>query len=232
MNHAISVELQFFLISVLWGSILLLVYDSQRIFRRLIKHDSFFIALEDLAFWVAASLFIFAMMYRENNGIIRGFSVMGMSIGMVLYHYILSDFLVNMITKLIRTLISPISFAMNGVKRFIKFVWSREKKVLNFIIRRLKKRTKSVKIALIKRRQASAAKKQKRTEKKMLVKEERDRKNQERKGLNSKKHNNKKRNNKKQNNNRHNSKSHNNKKKNLKKQNSKSQNNKNQSNKY
>jgi hypothetical protein len=66
MNHAISVELQFFLISVLWGSILLLIYDLFRIFRRLVKHDTFFVALEDLIFWVAASLFIFAMMYRRT----------------------------------------------------------------------------------------------------------------------------------------------------------------------
>jgi hypothetical protein len=63
MNPAISVELHFFLTSILWGVILLVAYDVLRIFRRLIKHDAFFIALEDLIFWVVASLFIFAMIY-------------------------------------------------------------------------------------------------------------------------------------------------------------------------
>lgn len=183
MNHAISFELQFFLISVLWGAILLLVYDILRIFRRLIKHDSFFVAFEDLIFWVCASLFIFVMMYKENNGIIRGFSVMGMAIGMILYYYLLSDFLVNMITKLIRTLISPFVFAIKKIIQFIKMIVSRCKKVSNFIIRALKKWIKSVRIALNKRRVASAAKKQKHIEKKLLHKREKNQKKTDRKKL-------------------------------------------------
>ncbi|MDD3173102.1 MAG: spore cortex biosynthesis protein YabQ [Herbinix sp.] len=178
MNHDISVELQFFLISVLWGAILLLVYDCLRIFRRLIKHDTFFVALEDLIFWVFASLFIFIMMYKENNGIIRGFSVMGMAIGMVLYHYIVSDFIVSMITKLIRTLISPFVFAINKIKGFVRFIWLRGKKAVNFIIRRLKKWTKSVRIALNKRKQVTAVQRQQRLKEKMLKNQKKEEKKQ------------------------------------------------------
>lgn len=170
MNHAISIELKFFLISVLWGCILLLIYDCLRIFRRLIKHDSFFIALEDLIFWVAASLYIFAMIYKQNNGIIRGFSVMGMAIGMVLYHYIASDFLVNMITKLLRTLISPFSYAIKKVRQAVKFIINKFGKAINFIIRRLKNYQKSVKITLNKKKQAATDRKRKKSEKKALKK--------------------------------------------------------------
>lgn len=170
MNQAISVELQFFLISVLWGAILLLVYDGLRILRRVIKHDSFFIAVEDLIFWVLASLFIFAMMYKENNGIIRGFSVMGMAIGMVIYHYIISEFFVTMITKLIHMLLRPFSIAYNSVKKFVLFLASKGKKVLKFLLSRLKKHYQSVKITLNKRKQKHAATKQKLLEKKTLEK--------------------------------------------------------------
>jgi spore cortex biosynthesis protein YabQ len=170
MNHAISIELKFFLISVLWGCILLLIYDCLRILRRLIKHDSFFIALEDLIFWVAASLYIFAMIYKQNNGIIRGFSVMGMAIGMVLYHYIASDLLVNMITKLLRTLISPFSYAIKKVRQAVKFIINKFGKAANFINRRLKKYQKSVKITLNKKRQAATDRKRIQAEKKALKK--------------------------------------------------------------
>ena len=157
MNKAITVELQFFLISILWGAIILFVYDGFRIIRRLIKHNGFFLAVEDLIFWVVASVFIFAMIYHENNGIIRGFSVMGMSIGMVLYHFIFSELFVNAITKLIKILLSPIAVAIKWVKKGLHFVYLKIKKASKFILLQLKKITKSVKIALDKRKQKAAA---------------------------------------------------------------------------
>lgn len=181
MNYAISLELQLFLVSILWGAVLLLVYDCLRIFRRLIKHDDFFVALEDLIFWAVASLYIFSMMYRKNNGIIRGFSVMGMAIGMVIYYYIFSDFIINIITMLIHTLISPVCFALKKIRQYLKFIWVRVKKSYNFIIRQLKKYRKSVKIALNKRKQASDTKRQQRLQKKIQKKEKEDRKKESKK---------------------------------------------------
>lgn len=181
MNQAILVEVQFFLISILSGVILLVVYDCLRIFRRLINHDSFFIALEDLIFWVAASLFIFAMMYKENNGVIRGFSILGMAVGMVLYHYILSGFLVDIITKLLRLLISPFTYIIKKMKSFIKFIDTKAKKAIKFITRRLKKQTKSVRIALNTRKQVIHVKQEKRFKDKMLKKQKEDEKKQNKK---------------------------------------------------
>ena len=174
MNHAITLELQFFLISILWGAILLLAYDVLRIIRRLIKHGTIILAIEDLIFWVIASIFIFAMIYDQNNGIIRGFSVMGVTIGMVLYHYILSSFLVNTITKIIQILLSPFIMAINTVKRFFHFVFLKGKKIVNFLARRLKKLKNSFKIRFNTRRQAVAAKKRKKAEQKALEKKKKD----------------------------------------------------------
>ena len=148
MNPAISVELYFFLTSILWGGIVLLAYDVLRILRRLIKHDTFFIAIEDLIFWVIASLFIFAMIYHRNNGIIRGFSVMGMLLGGILYHFSVSELLVNLIAKLIRVLLSPIMMALKKIKYFLRFIRLRSCKIINSLLFRLKKNLKSVKITL------------------------------------------------------------------------------------
>jgi spore cortex biosynthesis protein YabQ len=87
MNSAITTQLEFFLVSTLWGAIILFVYDGFRILRRVVKQNEIIIALEDLVFWVFAGVFIFAMMYHLNDGIIRGYSVMGMTIGMLLYNF-------------------------------------------------------------------------------------------------------------------------------------------------
>lgn len=170
MNQAISVELWFFLVSILSGAILLAVYDLFRVLRRLIKHDSIIIALEDLLFWIGASLYIFSMMFRENNGIIRGFSIMGMIIGMVLYHFVLSEQIVGLITKLIRMLLRPLVIICRKIKAIIRIIIRKIRRIVKFIAGRLKKRLESVKMALNKRRQAAIAVRCKRDAKKLLRK--------------------------------------------------------------
>jgi spore cortex biosynthesis protein YabQ len=148
MNPAITIELQFFLISILWGGILLLAYDVLRILRRLVKHGLVLIAIEDLIFWLIASLFIFSMIYQRNNGIIRGFSIIGMILGIILYHFSISDLLVKAVTGLIRTLLSPFKAGIRQVLRFVRFLWSYVRKGINMLLFRLKKIRKSVKITL------------------------------------------------------------------------------------
>jgi hypothetical protein len=118
-------------------------------------------------------------MYKENNGIIRGFSVMGMAIGMVLYHYILSEFLVNFVTKFIKTLFRPFGIAFGWVKRFVLYLQSIGKKIVNFLIKRLKKTGKSVKITLDTRKKAADVKRLKRLEKKEAIKKEEQKKAEE-----------------------------------------------------
>ncbi len=171
MSHAISVELQFFLVSILWGALLLMVYDVIRIFRRIIKHGYFLISMEDLIFWVCASLFIFIMMYKENNGIIRGFSVLGMAIGMTVYHMAISEAFVTLLTKLIHMILSPFLLIIRKVIKIAKFVAKKGKIVINYHNKRLKKRMQSVRIRL-------SAKKQKSLTKRQLKREEKRKKKQ------------------------------------------------------
>ncbi|MDD4113087.1 MAG: spore cortex biosynthesis protein YabQ, partial [Herbinix sp.] len=63
MNKGITIELQFFMISILWGALVLLAYDLLRILRRIIRHNVLAVAIQDLLFWVLASVFIFALIY-------------------------------------------------------------------------------------------------------------------------------------------------------------------------
>jgi spore cortex biosynthesis protein YabQ len=166
MSYAITVEVQFFLISILCGALILLAYDALRIIRRLIRQNAILVAIQDILFWVAAGVFIFAMIYKENNGIIRGFCVMGMSIGMVLYHYILSSLLVNTITKIIQTLLKPLVMAINAFKRICRSILHRLERLINFVGKRLKNRMKSVKIAMSRKKQLTLAKRQKKAQQK------------------------------------------------------------------
>lgn len=163
MNEAITIELQFFMISILWGGLLLVIYDFLRIIRNIINHKQLWIAFEDILYWILCGILIFQMMYKHNNGIIRVFSILGMIIGMILYRYIFSDSLVQCISLLLKKTIALFSGILI---LFIKpFIWmknqfnktigrkvrktlTKTKKRLYFTNKSLKKLFKSSKISL------------------------------------------------------------------------------------
>lgn len=163
MNEAIIVELQFFLVSILWGSLIIVFYDCLRIIRKVIKHKEFFIALEDVLYWVISSLLIFNMMHKQNNGIIRTFSIIAMFIGMLLYHKLFSELFVELVSfiiikikrlifKVLTYLMKPLSW-LRGVfnktiGKTIRKIFRKLKKVVHIQIKGLKNKVKSSKIPL------------------------------------------------------------------------------------
>ncbi len=159
MNDAILVELRFFGVSFFWGMLLLVIYDTLRVFRRVINHNSFFIAFEDILYWVTCGILIFHMMYRQNNGIIRGFSILAMLLGMLLYHESLSELLVNIISgllnglihgiaRMIAFLLKPIRFLLKRVGRLFAWLFSKIRKMAHSIAKALKYVWNSSKIAV------------------------------------------------------------------------------------
>ena len=92
-------EISIFLQALLAGNIVLLVYACIRVFRRLIKHDLFFVSLEDFFFWVWAGLYLFVKIYDTSDGSIRWFFIIGVVVGGVCSFFVL-HFLSEMGKKL------------------------------------------------------------------------------------------------------------------------------------
>jgi spore cortex biosynthesis protein YabQ len=178
MNLGIITELRFFIISVLWGALVLLAYDILRILRRIIRHNEVVVAIQDIIFWIIASIFIFAMIYIKNDGIIRGFSVMGMTIGMVAYHYILSDMIVMLVSRLILLVLRPFYVAMGFILKGLKVLGNKIKTLTNKIYGRLKSRAKSVKISIKNSRQKRKSKADLKRKKRSAKKKHQKRKKQ------------------------------------------------------
>lgn len=171
MSQSITIELHFFGVSILWGAIVLLAYDQLRVLRRIIRHNNFWVAVEDLIFWIIASVFIFAMIYVQNSGTIRGFSVAGMVIGMVIYHYVMSDIIVKLISRGILLLLYPFTCILKYIGKVLKFVINKGKKLFYRIFVQLKNIVKSVKIKLIKNKKKQPDKKKTKKIKKNKTKE-------------------------------------------------------------
>lgn len=163
MSDAISMELQFFLVSILWGVIILVIYDVLRIFRRVVKHKWFFVAVEDVLFWIVSAFLIFRMMYQQNNGTIRGFSILGMTLGMIVYNQSLSQFVVKGISriflfinkgihKILSFLAKPFSIISRRIKRILLFLKKKCNKNRKLFLKALKKDKKQDTITVKKKR--------------------------------------------------------------------------------
>ena len=136
------------------GVILILVYDLLRIIRRLIPHGPFMTALEDLLFWAGSAVAVFSMLYKENDGYLRGFSIGGVIIGMILYSVLLSPFILKgsvfILEKLLYFLLRPVIRVFKLLKKPLEVCGKQNRKIARFVKKRLKKIWKAVKIGLCK----------------------------------------------------------------------------------
>ena len=122
VSSDIGLELSFFFHAILTGVLLLLLYDGIRIFRRVCRHKVFFVNMEDFLYWIASSIIIFVVLVKENNGIIRWFFVLGMFIGMLIYHFSVSHYFVTSISFLIKKTLHLVSVVLGVVLKPIRLV--------------------------------------------------------------------------------------------------------------
>lgn len=152
---------QLFGTAVLLGAGLLFLYDFLRIFRRILKHNTAGIAVEDIVFWLFCALGMFGFMYRYNEGVIRGFLVFGAAVGMILYSVFISRYVVRRGTAVLRRVLhvlyrvfalisKPFRLLAGSAKKKAGKVSHAGKKSVNGWKKRLKKIGKAVKIGLSK----------------------------------------------------------------------------------
>lgn len=99
MILGIEKELSVFLQATLAGNLVYLVYSAIRVLRRIIKHNLFFISLEDLFFWVGTGIYLFVEVYQNSNGSIRWYFVIGVLTGGIITHFIICKITKKYIAK-------------------------------------------------------------------------------------------------------------------------------------
>lgn len=99
MILGIEKELSVFLQAALAGNLVYLVYSVIRVLRRIIKHNLFFISLEDLIFWIGTGIYLFIKIYQTSNGSIRWYFVIGVLAGGILTHFFICKIVKKYIAK-------------------------------------------------------------------------------------------------------------------------------------
>ena len=99
MVSSVYWEWELLFITIKLGIKLALFYDILCIFRLLISHSNLLVSIEDFFFWIYAALLIFRIQLEQSDGVLRGFSILGMILGMFLYHKLLGEPMVFLAEK-------------------------------------------------------------------------------------------------------------------------------------
>lgn len=91
MSDYIYLEAELAVHSFLLGIVLMVSYDLLRLFRLLIPHNPLFIGLEDFIYWVYCAVMTFLLLFYENSGVLRGYVIIGVFVGMIIYDRIVSQ---------------------------------------------------------------------------------------------------------------------------------------------
>ena len=161
MSQGIVQEITFFLHSILMGLIITFAYDWILIFRKLFRHGKFWISVEDFLYWFVCGISVFYMLYKENNGVLRWFAVVGAAIGMFCYKLTIKDKFINVMStyihkimwfvfRVIQIVLKPLKCLFFGVRRFVRFLIKKFKKVKEFIKKRLTVFIKTLRMVLCK----------------------------------------------------------------------------------
>lgn len=116
VSGSIQNEMMLFGSAVLLGAALMLLYDVIRICRRILPRGIILVSIEDVIYWIVFGIAVFILLYRENDGAVRGFIVGGIAVGLFLYYQLLGRWLMKWMGILIRSLKKRLKKAMEKVK--------------------------------------------------------------------------------------------------------------------
>ena len=102
--------------AIVAGAVLCAIYDILGIFRRIFTHNTVAYSTEDLLYFICMSPVVFVFVLVVNDGIFRFYIVLGILLGIFLYHNTVSRLIINFWLKKI----------INNIK--IKVSKEREKK--------------------------------------------------------------------------------------------------------
>lgn len=120
VSEEIRGELIFLLISFALGEGLVMLYDMFRIFRKVVPHGVLWTAVEDVLYWMMAALLIFGMIFQKNDGLIRGFSLGGIVLGMLFFNHFVSGFSVRGISKILNKVLGICKKGLKKITRAVK----------------------------------------------------------------------------------------------------------------
>ena len=77
-------EIIAFLVAIVSGMIVRLVYQCIECIRKICKHRSVYIEIEDFLYWIGTAIYLFVQIYHTSSGSVRWNFVLGVVIGVII----------------------------------------------------------------------------------------------------------------------------------------------------
>lgn len=104
-----------FLVFSLTGIAIGILFDFFRILRRTIKTSNIITYIEDILFWILTGVLILYNIWYFNNGEIRVYMFLGIIIGLLIYMSTLSNIVVKLFTKILRSVIKVLKIPFKTI---------------------------------------------------------------------------------------------------------------------
>lgn len=141
----VSNQAYLFLIFVINGIIIGLVFDAFRILRKSFKTSDLITIIQDILFWIITGTIILYSIFVFNDGEIRFFMFVAIFLGVALYMRLLSQYIIKISVGVIdivkkaikfvfKILAFPIKIISKTIKKPILFCFINVKKIIRQII--------------------------------------------------------------------------------------------------
>ncbi|MBR1691355.1 MAG: spore cortex biosynthesis protein YabQ [Lachnospiraceae bacterium] len=127
------------------GIVITFIYDLIRLLREIIPHNTFFISIEDILFWIFTCCAQFLLLYKVNNGMVRWYSIAGAFLGMILYKKSIGQYMVVFLSQIIRKILHIVLRIFIYVISPIRWLIRKTKPVFMRIAQNFLKRPKNAK---------------------------------------------------------------------------------------
>lgn len=142
----ITTQTSLFIIFLINGLIIGLLFDIFRILRKTIKTSDFFTYIEDFIFWILTGIILLYSIFKYNNGEIRLFMFVAALLGVIIYILTISSYIIKINVAVInfikKIIITVFSFIFTPFRKFFSFIKKRFFNPISFIIINIRKNVK------------------------------------------------------------------------------------------
>jgi len=134
-----------FLIFILNGIIIGVIFDIFRILRKSFKTPNIVTYIEDVMFWVISAVIVMYSLFVFNNGEFRAYIFIGILLGVCTYMLFFSRFVVNISVTIIEFIKKCILFIIKAISYPVKMIYNIIRKIIiNPVIKIMTKFNKMV----------------------------------------------------------------------------------------
>lgn len=119
-------QAQLFLVFIINGIIIGILFDFFRILRKSFKTSDFTTYIEDILFWILTGFSILFTLFKFNNGEIRLYMFFAIAIGILFYILIFSSYIIKLN-------VSIIFFLKKTIKKILFYIYIPIKSILKMV---------------------------------------------------------------------------------------------------